>query len=139
MVRDQARSRAIMWMDVLSSRALTEEAAPVNGAALHRWYSGAWYRAARQLSAVALVLIGGIACGGEEPFHGVSYDEEIRPLFNRRCTTCHRPGGPSGVDIRDPFSTQEPPNVGLARARAQWKVRNPALDIPEFDVKPGEP
>jgi hypothetical protein len=88
---------------------------------------------------MALVLIGGSACGGEEAFHGVSYDEEIRPLFNRRCTTCHRPGGPSGVDIRDPFSEQAPPNVGLARARAQWKLRNPALDIPEFDVKPGEP
>ena len=88
-----------------------------------------------RLLALALAL----GCGGEEPFHGVAYGTDILPLFNRRCTTCHRPGGPSGVDIRDPYSTEPPPNVGLAKAMAQWKVRDPAVSIPQYDVKPGEP
>ncbi len=123
-----------MWMDVWSPRTLEAGTARRRGVELQRWY-----RVARQLAGLAFVLAAGVACGDEEPFHGVTYDEDIRPIFNRRCTTCHRPGGPSGVDIRNPFSTEDPPNVGLARARTQWKVRNPSLDIPEFDVKQGEP
>jgi hypothetical protein len=79
------------------------------------------------------------ACGGDEPFEGTTYASDVRPIFSRRCTTCHRPGGPSGVDIRDPFSTQAPPNVGIAKAMCQWKVRNPSLNIPQYDIKPGEP
>jgi len=43
------------------------------------------------------------------------------------------------VDIRDPYSSQPPPNVGIAKAMTQWKVRNPALDIPVYDVKAGDP
>jgi hypothetical protein len=86
-----------------------------------------------------MAVVGGWSCGSDKPFEGVTYSEEIRPIFGRRCTTCHRPGGPSGVDIRDPFSSQPPPNVGIARAMTQWKLRNPSLDIPPYDVKPGEP
>jgi len=83
--------------------------------------------------------IGLPSCGGDQPFEGTTYTTDIRPIFSRRCTTCHRPGGPSGVDIRDPFSTQPPPNVGIAKAMTQWKVRNPSLNIPQYDIKPGEP
>jgi hypothetical protein len=100
-----------------------------------------WSPVRRTLRGIAmLVLVGGsLSCGGEEPFQGVTYSEDIRPIFSRRCTTCHRPGGPSGVDIRDPYSSEPPPNVGIAKAMAQWKVRNPSLDIPIYDIKAGEP
>jgi hypothetical protein len=91
-------------------------------------------------SAIALVVAGTLSCGGDEtPFEGVSYDADIKPIFIRRCTTCHRPGGPSGVDIRNPYSSEPPPNIGIAKAKAQWRVRNPSLAIPEYDVKAGEP
>jgi len=89
--------------------------------------------------ATLLAAQGSLSCGDEPTFEGVTYTEDIRPIFNRRCTTCHRPGGPSGVDIRNPYSSEDPPNVGLARAQTQWKLRNPSLSIPEFDVKAGEP
>lgn len=88
---------------------------------------------------LTVMALAAAACSSDEPFHGVTYSDDIRPIFGRRCTTCHRPGGPSGVDIRDPFSSQAPPNVGIAKAMTQWKVRNPSLDIPTFDVKPGDP
>ena len=80
------------------------------------------------------------SCGaGDDAPDEVTYGRDIQPIFNRRCTTCHRPGGPSGMDIRNPFSTEPPPNVGLARAQTQWKLRDPSLDIPEYDVKAGDP
>lgn len=92
------------------------------------------------LAAFASLCTGLASCGGgEAPFHGVTYADDIRPIFNRRCTTCHRPGGPSGVDIRNPFSTQPAPDVGIAKAMTQWKVRNPSLDIPQYDIKAGDP
>lgn len=94
-----------------------------------RAWSRAWAAAVALLSANC----------SDEPFDGVTYAEEIRPIFARRCTTCHRPGGPSGVDIRDPFSSEPPPNAGIARAMTQWKVRNPSLDIPSYNVKAGDP
>lgn len=97
-----------------------------------------WSRKAVAYGAALFVLS---SCGGgsESDADSVTYSDDIQPIFNRRCTTCHRPGGPSGVDIRNPFSTQPPPNVGLARALNQWKVRNAELDLPEYDVMPGEP
>jgi hypothetical protein len=70
---------------------------------------------------------------------GVTYDNSIKPLFAGRCTNCHRPGGPSGVDIRNPFSTEPPPDVGLVNAQSQWKLRDPDLPIPDYDVKAGAP
>ncbi len=97
------------------------------------------YRA-RWLSRLLLVAGMGLpGCGEDKPFEGVTFSEDIRPIFNRRCTTCHRPGGPSGVDIRNPYSTEPPPNIGIAKAQTQWKVRNPSLNIPQYDVKAGEP
>jgi hypothetical protein len=89
--------------------------------------------------AALLVASGSLGCGDEATFQGVTYSEDIRPIFNRRCTTCHRPGGPSGVDIRNPYSSEAPPNVGVVHAQTQWKLRNPSLNIPEFDVKAGDP
>ena len=96
---------------------------------------------ARLWRAAALAALGAVlvSCGAEDDFQGVTYTEDIRPIFGRRCTTCHRPGGPSGVDIRNPFSSEPPPNVGIARAMNQWKVRNPSLELPTYDVKAGEP
>lgn len=98
-----------------------------------------WISRARLATCVGAVGVSVLSCGGEEPFDGLTYAESVRPIFNRRCTTCHRPGGPSGVDIRNPFSAEAPPNAGLARARTQWKLRNPSLAIPDFNIKPGDP
>lgn len=123
-----------MRMDPSNSTSHPKQTAGNSSAPLlHRWYG-----VARSLLP-SVWLLAAAGCGGsEEPFEGVTY-EDIRPIFNRRCTTCHRPGGPSGVDIRNPFSNEPPPNVGLARALTQWKVRNPSLDIPTYDVRAGYP
>jgi len=121
-----------MRQDILRSLR-SAASAPASGGG--RGKGRLWCRAAAVLVAYTSLSCG----GGESAFEGVTYTEDIRPIFNRRCTTCHRPGGPSGVDIRNPYSTQAPPNVGLARAQNQWKLRNPSLDVPEFDVKAGAP
>jgi hypothetical protein len=115
-------------------RALLTIAAPLAHHAIQR--CAVSWRAAF-FSGVAVLALG--SCGGGDAHEGVTYGADIQPIFNRRCTTCHRPGGPSGVDIRNPFSTEAPPNVGLARAPTQWKVRDPSLGIPEYDVQAGDP
>jgi hypothetical protein len=91
------------------------------------------------VSGATVLLVASCGGGSDDASEGVTYSHDVQPIFNRRCTTCHRPGGPSGVDIRNPFSFEAPPNVGLARAQTQWKVRNPSLAIPELDVKAGDP
>jgi len=89
---------------------------------------------------LAVVSWCALSCGGgDEPFTGTTYNDDVRPILSRRCTTCHRPDGPSGVDIRNPYSTEPPPNIGIAKAPTQWKVRNPSLNIPQYDVKAGDP
>jgi hypothetical protein len=92
--------------------------------------------------AVFAVLASSLAlpgCGGEED-PGVTYNDDVRPIFNRRCTNCHRPGGPSGVDIQNPFNTTGTgTDSGLVASRNFWKQLTPSLAVPEFNVLPGDP
>jgi hypothetical protein len=72
------------------------------------------------------------ACAEEDD--GVTFGDEIRPLFNRRCTTCHRTGTPIQVDIQNPFA----PVTGLVNSRNSWNDAHPG-ETPEFNVVPFEP
>lgn len=92
-----------------------------------------------KLPLAALVLLASAAlpaCGGEED-DGVTYDDDVRPIFNQRCTTCHRPVSPIQVDIQNPFAD----TVGLVNAINSWWEAYPdernVLD--EMNVVPFEP
>ena len=61
-----------------------------------------------------------LGCGDEED-DGVTYEDDIQPLFNRRCTTCHRPVSPINVDIQNPFNA----DVGLVNTTNSWAVEYP--------------
>jgi hypothetical protein len=65
------------------------------------------------LAALASIALSG--CGGEED-NGVTYNDDVRPIFNRRCTTCHYSSTPIGVDIQNPFD----PERGLVFAPNSW-------------------
>jgi hypothetical protein len=84
------------------------------------------------LAAVSLATIS-LGCG--ETDEGFSYKKKVAPIFNNRCTICHRPGGPSGVDIQNPFS----PGQGLVGSKNGFAVRHPELNLPEYNVAEGDP
>jgi hypothetical protein len=92
-------------------------------------HARAWCAAASSLLLSALLP----ACGEEDT--GVTYAENVRPLFGQRCTTCHRPDGPSGIDIQNPYSS----NGGLVASKNRFKVTHPELNVPEDNVLPGDP
>lgn len=71
-------------------------------------------------------------CG--ETDNGVTYGDDVGRLFNRRCTTCHRPGTPIGVDIQNPFA----PETGLVTSRNSWYDVYEG-ETPELNVVPFEP
>jgi len=75
-------------------------------------------------------------CGAEED-NGVTYNKHVRPIFNRRCTNCHRPGGPSGVDIQNPFSLGTGLDSGLVASANFWSAETPSL--PRANVVAGNP
>ena len=82
------------------------------------------------LALTAIVTLPG--CGEEDDT--VTYADDVRPLFNRRCTTCHRPGTPIGVDIQNPFA----PETGLVDSLNSWNLEYPG-ETPERNVLPGDP
>lgn len=84
------------------------------------------------LLAGALLLAGG-GCGEED--EGLTYSQNIRPIFGQRCAVCHRADGPSGVDIQDPYAATE----GLVNSVNRFQQMNPALNLPARNVVPGEP
>jgi hypothetical protein len=95
-------------------------------------------RAAARTGRIALLasLLAGFAltgCGEEDT--GLTYAKNVRPLFNERCTICHRPDGPSGIDIQNPFAAQG----GLVTSKNRFKTAHPELDVPEDIVLAGEP
>lgn len=71
-------------------------------------------------------------CGEED--NTVTFNDDIRPIFNRRCTTCHRPGTPIGVDIQNPFA----PGTGLVDSLNTWEQEYED-ETPERNVVPGDP
>jgi len=92
-------------------------------------------RLAKRLLAGALFITCGALLGCGEDDKGLDYRTNIRPIFSQRCTICHRPGGPSGVDIQNPFSTPE----GLVVSKNGFKVKHPELNVPENNVLAGDP
>lgn len=90
---------------------------------------------ARWAAFAALALIALPGCGGEED-NEVTYNDDVRPIFNRRCTTCHYSSSRIGVDIQNPFS----PERGLVFAPNSWAEPDayPGL-TPAQNVVPFEP
>lgn len=89
---------------------------------------------ARALRAAVAVLtcIALPSCGGEEDT-SVTYSDDVRPIFNQRCTTCHYSSSPIGVDIQNPFSAER----GLVNAKNSWFLENGLTD--ENNVTPFDP
>ena len=73
-------------------------------------------------------------CGGEED-DGITFDDDVQPLFNRRCTTCHHPSSPIGVDIQNPFAATR----GLVGSVNSWDEAYPEDNFPALNVVPFEP
>jgi len=112
---------------------------PLSSECRERWLYGA--RPQRHFAAALLILAGSStlpSCGGSDDTR-TTYSDDIRPLFNRRCTTCHRQGGPSGIDIQNPFGAGDGLASGLVASKNFWKQRTPTLDVPDNNVVPGDP
>ncbi|HVZ37012.1 MAG TPA: hypothetical protein VG963_31520 [Polyangiaceae bacterium] len=96
------------------------------------------------LAAAALLCAGAVVlpgCGGGSD--ASTYSGDVRPLFSQRCTICHRAGGPSGIDIQNPFNTATAENVdgpiGLAVSKDQQALAHPELNLPAQNVAAGDP
>jgi hypothetical protein len=86
------------------------------------------------LAGIAWLVGGaGIGCGTTE--EGLTYREDVGPIFNERCALCHRRDGPSGIDIQNPFAQ----DVGLVVSRNRFKDKHPELNLPEYNVLAGDP
>src|SRR6186713_1582426 len=61
------------------------------------------------------------ACGGEEDT-GVTYEDDVEPIFFQRCTTCHHAGSPIKVDIENPYKIDPNPDnpQGLVYSENSW-------------------
>ena len=81
----------------------------------------------------ALTCIALPSCGGEEDT-SITYNDDVRPIFNRRCTTCHYASTPIGVNIENPFSAEN----GLVNAKNSWAIEAPG-QTDEYNVVPGDP
>jgi mono/diheme cytochrome c family protein len=93
-------------------------------------------RICRGAASIARALLGAallLGCGEDDP--GFTYSRNVRPIFSQRCSVCHRPDGPSGIDIQNPFSN----DGGLVTSKNRFKVLHPELSIPEDNVVPGDP
>jgi hypothetical protein len=74
------------------------------------------------------------ACGEDDD--GVTFADDVRPLFAQRCTVCHRPGSPINVDIQNPFAGGD----GLVNAPNSWAADNAYPgETPLWNVVVGEP
>lgn len=89
--------------------------------------------------AVLVALLGLTACGEEED-GGVSYADDIRPMFEDRCVFCHQPGSPygpetgQGLDIANPYAEE-----GLVNAQNFWAGGPIHPDLPARTVTIGDP
>jgi hypothetical protein len=101
------------------------------------FFEGSHLLAARaRRAAVALLAVLALpGCGGEED-NEVTYNDDVRPIFNRRCTTCHYSSSPLGVDIQNPFS----PERGLVFTHNSWSQPDAYPGrTDEFNVLAGDP
>lgn len=92
-------------------------------------------RLARQLGVAWLALTVSAAvtsCGADDD--AVTYGDDVQPLFNRRCATCHRPDSPIPVDIQNAYA----PVTGLVGSRNSWNEAYPN-QTPEYNVTPFDP
>lgn len=89
---------------------------------------------AAKVACVVLIGVASPSCGGDSDT-SVTYEDDIQPLFNRRCNTCHHPSSPIGVDIQNPFA----PGRGLVNSANSWYLENPAGNLPPKNVTPFEP
>lgn len=87
------------------------------------------------LTLLAGVVAGAAGLGCGEAEEGSTYRGNVRPIFSQRCGICHRPGGPSGIDIQNPFS----PDGGLAVTKNGFKLKHPELNVPVDNVLAGDP
>src|SRR5262245_33868660 len=85
------------------------------------------------LSGALLLGAGALGCGEEDT--GLTYAKNIRPIFSERCTICHRPDGPSGIDIQNPYASMG----GLVTSKNRFKEMHPELNIPVEIVAEGDP
>jgi hypothetical protein len=119
-----------------SSPRRSARASRVGGRANPRTFEGSHELAvrARWAAFAALALIALPGCGGEEDTE-VTYNDDVRPIFNRRCTTCHYSSSPIGVDIQNPYT----PERGLVYAPNSWAQpgaapgRTDAQNVVPFD------
>jgi hypothetical protein len=91
-------------------------------------------RRAARVACVVLTSVTLPSCGGESDT-STTYEDDIQPLFNQRCNTCHHPSTPIGVDIQNPFA----PERGLVNSENSWYVANPAGGLAERNVVPFQP
>lgn len=89
---------------------------------------------ARWAACVVLSSVAVPGCGGESDT-SITYGDDIQPLFDQRCSTCHHPSSPIGVDIQNPFA----PERGLVNAVNSWYVEDPTGGLPDQNVVPFEP
>jgi hypothetical protein len=90
---------------------------------------------ARWAAFAALALISLPSCGGEED-NEVTYNDDVRPIFRNRCTTCHYSSTPIGVDIQNPFT----PDKGLVYAPNSWAAPDAYPGLTDVqNVVPFEP
>jgi hypothetical protein len=120
-----------------SSRRRSAGASRLRGRTSPRIFEGGHLLAtrARWAALAALASIALPSCGGEED-NEVTYNDDVRPIFNRRCTTCHYSSTPIGVDIQNPFT----PERGLVFAPNSWAQPDAAPGLTdEQNVVPFDP
>lgn len=71
-------------------------------------------------------------CGDDD---GITYNDDVKPIFADRCTICHNDNRPLGANIARPFSADDGV-VGNGSAPCEG---NAACGLPTVDVDPGNP
>lgn len=78
------------------------------------------YGAMGKIGICAIVLGTIIGCGGGDESvidaGPVSFASDIKPIFDRKCISCHHPGSAIEVDLTDPFD----PDLGIIRRPNTW-------------------
>lgn len=90
----------------------------------------------RASTPILVVVLGLAACSEED--EGVTYADDVRPMFEDRCVVCHQPGAPygpdfgAGLDVANPYAEE-----GLVNAPNLWHESDGTL--PELTVARGDP